>query len=90
MIIEELDAAAAEAALPALADVLRACVEGGASVNFVQPFTQADAQAWWRGAVLPALRGGDRRLLVARLEGRIIGTVQLALARSRTSRTGPR
>ena len=31
MTIEELDAAAAEAALPALAKILRACVEGGAA-----------------------------------------------------------
>lgn len=80
MIIEELDAAAAEAALPALADILRACVEGGASVNFVLPFTQQDSEAWWRRAVLPALREGERRLLVARVGGRILGTVQLALA----------
>lgn len=80
MIIEELDAAAAEAALPALAEILRACVEGGASVNFVLPFTQQDSEAWWRSAVLPALREGERRLLVARVDGRILGTVQLALA----------
>jgi ribosomal protein S18 acetylase RimI-like enzyme len=80
MTIEELDPAAAEAALPALADILRACFEDGASVNFVLPFTQQDSEAWWRRAVLPALRDGERRLLVARVDGRILGTVQLALA----------
>jgi GNAT superfamily N-acetyltransferase len=79
-IIEQLDAAAAEVALPTLADILRACVEGGASVNFVLPFTQQDSEAWWRRAVLPALHDGERRLLVARVAGRILGTVQLALA----------
>lgn len=80
MTIEELDAAAAERELPALAAIMRACVEGGASVNFVLPFSQADSEAWWRRAVLPALRDGERRLLVARVEGRILGTVQLAFA----------
>jgi GNAT superfamily N-acetyltransferase len=44
------------------------------------PFTQQDSEAWWRRAVLPALRDGERRLLVARVDGRILGTVQLALA----------
>ena len=80
MVIEELDAAGAARELPALAEVMRACVEGGASVNFVLPFTQADSEAWWRAAVLPALEAGERRLLVARVAGRILGTVQLAFA----------
>jgi GNAT superfamily N-acetyltransferase len=80
MTIDELDAAAAERDLPALAEVMRACVEGGASVNFVLPFTQSDSEAWWRRTVLPALAAGERRLLVARVEGRIRGTVQLAFA----------
>jgi GNAT superfamily N-acetyltransferase len=78
--IEELDAPAAERELPALAQVLQACVAGGASVNFVLPFTQADSEAWWRRAVLPALASGERRLLAARVEGRILGSVQLAFA----------
>jgi GNAT superfamily N-acetyltransferase len=80
MAIEELDAAAATREVTALAAILRACVEGGASVNFVLPFTQADSEAWWRSAVLPALEAGERRLLVARIGGRMLGTVQLALA----------
>lgn len=80
MTIEELDATAAERELPVLAEVMRACVEGGASVNFVLPFSQAESEAWWRRTVLPALASGERRLLVARVEGRIRGTVQLAFA----------
>ncbi|WP_270937655.1 GNAT family N-acetyltransferase [Falsiroseomonas oryzae] len=79
-IIEELDAAAAARELPALAEVMRLCVEAGASVNFVLPFSQADSEAWWRRNVLPALESGERRLLVARVEGRILGAVQLAFA----------
>jgi ribosomal protein S18 acetylase RimI-like enzyme len=78
--IEELDAEAAERELPALAAVMQACVAGGASVNFVLPFSQSDSEAWWRRVVLPGLAGGERRLLVARVAGRIMGSVQLAFA----------
>jgi ribosomal protein S18 acetylase RimI-like enzyme len=78
--IEELDAAAAARELQALATIMRACVEGGASVNFVLPFTQADSESWWRRVVLPALENGERRLIVARDEGTIAGSVQLAFA----------
>jgi len=80
MLVEELRAAAAEAELPALADLLAACVAGGASVNFLQPFPAAEAAAWWRARVLPALARGERRLLVARADGAIIGTAQLEFA----------
>lgn len=80
MRIEELDAGAAARDLPALAAIMRRCVEQGASVNFVLPFTQADSEAWWRGAVLPALAAGERRLLVARDGAALIGSVQLAPA----------
>jgi hypothetical protein len=80
MPIEELRAEAAEAELPALAHLLAACVAGGASVNFVQPFSEDAAAAWWRAKVLPALARGERRVLVARVGGAIIGTAQLDLA----------
>jgi GNAT superfamily N-acetyltransferase len=80
MTIEELDAEAAARELPALAAIMRRCVEQGASVNFVLPFAQAASEAWWRAAVLPALAAGERRLLVARDGAALIGTVQLALA----------
>jgi GNAT superfamily N-acetyltransferase len=63
----------------ALGDVLRACVEGGAGVGFVLPFTQRGAEAFWKGQ-LEALEAGSSYLLVARLDGRIVGTVMLQLA----------
>jgi len=80
LVVEELDAAGAERELPGLAAVLHACVAGGASVNFVLPFGMAESEAWWRRAVLPALAAGERRLLVARADGLLRGTVQLAPA----------
>jgi len=60
-----------------LADVLHAVVHGGAGVSFVVPFSLDDARAFWIDAVLPAVTARRRRVLVARCEGRIVGTVQL-------------
>lgn len=79
MTIEELDAPAAEVALPELAEILHGCVHGGASVGFILPFALQDAAHWWRAKVLPAVAVGERRLLVARREGGILGTAQLDL-----------
>lgn len=72
-----LSAQDAAACLPELASLLHACVHAGASVSFVLPYTQEDAQAFWRGKVLPAVAGGTLKLWVARQDGRIAGTVQL-------------
>lgn len=77
--IAELDADAHPDAVDQLADVLRSCVLLGASVGFVQPFTQEDAEQFWRDKVLPSVASGARCLWVARHAGRIIGTVQLGL-----------
>ncbi|HEX3710400.1 MAG TPA: GNAT family N-acetyltransferase [Pseudolabrys sp.] len=77
--IVALDGDAAAAALDELAAVLEDCVAGGASVNFMPPFSRADAAAFFRGVVEEVARG-DIVLLVARDGGRIIGTVQLGLA----------
>ena len=63
--------------LPGLAEVLHASVMAGASINFIMPYDEADATRFWREKVLPALRGGRLALLVARIDGRIVGTVQL-------------
>jgi len=62
-----------------LGEVLHACVHAGASVSFVLPFSIEDATAFWRDKVLPAVRVGTCRVLVARKGERIVGTVQLDL-----------
>ncbi|BBK30648.1 ribosomal protein S18 acetylase RimI-like enzyme [Stella humosa] len=67
------------ALLPDLAAILLAAVEDGASVGFVLPFAQSEALAFWQG-MAPAIAAGDRLLLVAHLDGRPVGTVQLVLA----------
>src|SRR5581483_1988094 len=66
--------------LNALGEILHACVHTGASVSFVLPFLVADATAFWRDQVLPSVFEGSRRVLLARLDGKIAGTVQLDFA----------
>jgi GNAT superfamily N-acetyltransferase len=71
------DAATLAADLEALAEMLHLAVHGGAGVSFVLPFTPADARRFWSERVRPAVAAGSKRVLVARLDGRIVGTVQL-------------
>jgi ribosomal protein S18 acetylase RimI-like enzyme len=66
--------------LDALADVLHAVVHDGAGVSFIVPFSLDDARSFWADKVLPGVRAGTRRVAVARLGGRIVGTVQIDLA----------
>jgi GNAT superfamily N-acetyltransferase len=61
-----------------LADILKACVDGGAGVHFFAPLDRARAVAFWR-ATEPAIRSGARRLYYAERDGRMVGTVQLVL-----------
>jgi GNAT superfamily N-acetyltransferase len=68
----------ADAALDQLADVLVDCVEGGASVSFMSPFSRDSALGFFR-KVASSVAAGDTVLLAARLDGKIVGTVQLGL-----------
>jgi GNAT superfamily N-acetyltransferase len=76
--IVELDAAGVEAAIGELADVLADCVNGGASVNFMLPYDAADAAGFFR-KVAAGVKRNEIVLLAARLDGRIVGTVQLGM-----------
>lgn len=60
-----------------LAELLRACVEDGASINFVLPFPIAEAEAFWTGKVLPEVRRGGLLVLAAEMGDRLAGSVQL-------------
>ena len=73
-----LDAAAAHAAIGELADVLADCVEGGASVSFMLPFCRADGVEFFQKVIASVARG-ETVLVAARIDGRIVGTVQLGL-----------
>ena len=77
--IVEVAVDAVEQRLDAFAALMHACVLGGASINFVLPFSEADSAAFWRAKVLPAMRAGLRRVWVAEVDGHIAGSVQLSL-----------
>jgi GNAT superfamily N-acetyltransferase len=76
--ITVLDAAAAQAAIDELCDVLVDCVEGGASVSFMLPFGHADGRKFF-DKVIASVARDETVLVVAKLDGRIVGSVQVGL-----------
>ena len=62
-----------------LTTVLVDCVEGGASVNFMLPFSRDRVRAFWR-QVAEGVATSARALLIAEDAQGICGTVQLILA----------
>ena len=65
--------------LERLAEILHACVQEGASVGFVLPFTIEEARAYWREKVAPPHAAGTRLVLAATVDGAVAGTAQLDL-----------
>jgi GNAT superfamily N-acetyltransferase len=77
--VRRLSGEEARAHLDGLAAVLRDCVEGGASVSYMAPFSDEDARSAFGGFVAEAERG--KRLIVAAFDdGELVGTVQVILA----------
>ena len=79
VVVEVLDAAAAASAERRLAEILAACVNAGASVSYLPPFSREAARAYWRG-VSADVATGRVVLLAAWCDGQLAGTVQLVLA----------
>ncbi|CAM5773351.1 GNAT family N-acetyltransferase [Bosea minatitlanensis] len=77
--IGTLDAPAAAAAIPALAEILRDCVANGASVGFMSWNGAADYERFWRD-VAAGVASGQIVLFAARNAEGIVGTAQLHLA----------
>ena len=76
--VEQLDAEAAQAAIPALAGILADAVESGASVGFMQWNGPADYAAFWTGVAADVAAG--RTILFAAWQGAdVLGTAQLQL-----------
>ncbi len=75
-----LTGAEAHAQSAALAEILIACVNGGASVSFLAPLSPEKADVFWRG-VADSVERGERVLAVAkeRRSGKLVGTVQVLL-----------
>jgi ribosomal protein S18 acetylase RimI-like enzyme len=72
--------ATVEADLDMLAEVLHAVVHSGAGVSFILPFSFEDSRSFWTDKVLPGVHNQTRKVLLARIDDRIVGTVQLDLA----------
>jgi GNAT superfamily N-acetyltransferase len=77
--IRQLSAAEGRRYLDALAEVLVDCVEGGASVSFMTPFSKAEAKAFFEKA-LHDVENGNRILLAAFHDSKLVGTVQIVTA----------
>jgi ribosomal protein S18 acetylase RimI-like enzyme len=83
-VIEALDADTARREQAPLVALLQNVVDDGGSVGFLPPLSAEEAREYWE-SVAVAVKGGSRRLWVARdggaVVGPIIGTVQLDLER---------
>jgi GNAT superfamily N-acetyltransferase len=77
--VRKLDAAEARRKLSALAAVLVDCVEGGASVSFMWPFSQNDAELFFN-KVMDGLEREERFLFAAYDGATLIGAVQIVTA----------
>jgi GNAT superfamily N-acetyltransferase len=77
--IRRLTAAEARQHLAVLAEVLLDCVQGGASVGFMASLTKDEAQAFFE-KVIDGVQRGDRILLAAFADSKLIGTAQLLFA----------
>ena len=77
--IRRLGAAEGRRYLSALAEVLFDCVEGGASVSFMAPFSKAAAESFFE-KVLDGVERGERILLAAFIDSQLVGTVQIVPA----------
>lgn len=64
--------------LSPLSDILAGCVNGGASVSFMLPFSWQTAQAFWL-RIAESVAAGERLVVVAEHAGQIVGTVQLVI-----------
>lgn len=76
--IVELNRCGAQSQQGALAEILFDCVEGGASVSFMWPFTRDEAWRYW-DSVIEAVAANRAHLYAALEDGRAVGTVQLWL-----------
>lgn len=77
--VRRLARAEARERLDELAAVLADCVDGGASVGYMAPFSHEDARAVFE-AYAREHEQGDRIIFGAFLDGKLVGTAQLVVA----------
>ncbi|WP_169545131.1 GNAT family N-acetyltransferase [Sneathiella aquimaris] len=64
----------------ALGNLLKRCVDNGASVGFIQPFEYQEARHYWMSTVVPAVERSQILLWVAMLKEQVVGTVMLQVS----------
>lgn len=64
--------------LSPLSDILADCINSGASVSFMLPFSLQMARTFWL-RIAESVAAGERLVLVAEQAGQIVGTVQLVI-----------
>ena len=77
--VRRLEASEIREHLDGLAAVLHDCVEGGASVSYMAPFSHEHAREAFEGFAADVERGG-RLILAAFAEDELVGTVQVVFA----------
>jgi GNAT superfamily N-acetyltransferase len=77
--VERFDADEVRQHRDALAEVLVDCIEGGASVSFMAPFSLVEARAFF-ASIEPEIAAGTRVLIAAFLDDDLVGTVQVVAA----------
>jgi ribosomal protein S18 acetylase RimI-like enzyme len=82
--VEALDPASYDDAIDRLGALLKDAVDSGASVNFLDGVTAADAAAWW-AARAAAVADGTATVFVARDGDRIVGSTLLERSRNPNS-----
>ncbi len=72
-------------AMPEFIELLRDSVDGGASIGFLPPLLDAIAHEFW-SEIQADVAAGTRILIVALLDGKMVGSAQLGLATRQNSR----
>jgi len=79
-LVDESHAQFIQADLDGLSNLLRDVVYGGGGVSFFVPFSIEEARAFWTEKILPDVKMGVRRVLLACDSNNVIvGTVQIEL-----------
>lgn len=70
-----------------LLELVNSLVEEGADVNICEPYTREE-EADWLAGLLAAVEKGERLSVVAEVEGRVVGHVEVRRGRCYESHTG--
>jgi len=76
--ITQFSSAQITAHIHELIDMLKLTVDNGASIGWLAPLSESDAQDYWL-TVQSQVEDGNKILLVAQQEDRVVGAVQIAL-----------